>query len=138
MISTPTLLMIHLPFYSHSIDDSNPQNGSTITSRMRVVLSCKLQTFTRLAINKIHFTTGCFSRKLWCLCSLVPSLVPRLVRGRGEKSLVHTVCACSVPPGFLGIRKLADITPYTIPSIIVFFVRCTTIEDGGDFFARFR
>ena len=65
------------------------------------------------------------------------SLVPRLVRGRGEKSLVHTVCACSVPPGFLGIRKLADITPYTIPSIIVFFVRCTTIEDGGDF-ARFR
>ena len=32
-------------------------------------------------------------------------LVPRLVRGRGEKNLVHTVCACSVFPGFLGIWK---------------------------------
>ena len=37
---------------------------------------------------------------------LILSLVPRLVRGRGEKSLVHTVCACSVFPGFLGIWKL--------------------------------
>ena len=38
--------------------------------------------------------------------SLYPaSLVPRHVRGRGEKSLVHTVCAYSVFPGFLGIWK---------------------------------
>ena len=43
----------------------------------------------------------------WSWVNLVhPSLVPRLVRGRGEKSLVHTVCACSVFPGFLGIWKL--------------------------------
>ena len=33
------------------------------------------------------------------------SLIPRLVCGRGEKTLVHTVCACSVFPGFLGIWK---------------------------------
>ena len=38
--------------------------------------------------------------------------------------------------GFLGIRKLAGIMPYTILSIIVSFVCCTTIEDGSDF-ARF-
>ena len=32
------------------------------------------------------------------------SLVPRLLcMGREKKSLVHTVCTCSVPPGFLGI-----------------------------------
>ena len=37
------------------------------------------------------------------------SLVPMqaLVRGRRKKSLVHTVCACSVPPGFLGIWKFS-------------------------------
>ena len=27
------------------------------------------------------------------------------MRGRRKKSLVHTVCACLVPPGFLGIWK---------------------------------
>ena len=41
-----------------------------------------------------------------CVCVQCASLVPRLVRGRGKKSLVHTVCACSVFPGFLGIWKL--------------------------------
>ena len=30
-----------------------------------------------------------------------------LVRGRRKKSLVHTVCACSVPPGFLGILEIS-------------------------------
>ena len=47
------------------------------------------------------------------------SLVPRLSCVGREKRAWYTVCAFSVPPGFLGIRKLADIMPYTIPSIIV-------------------
>ena len=35
--------------------------------------------------------------------------VPRfqaLMRGRRKKGLVHTVCACSVPPGFLGTLEI--------------------------------
>ena len=38
-------------------------------------------------------------------CQALLSLVPRLVCGLEEKSLVHTVCACSIFPGFLGIWK---------------------------------
>ena len=32
---------------------------------------------------------------------------PTLVRGWRKKSLVHTVCACSVPPGFLGNLEIS-------------------------------
>ena len=39
------------------------------------------------------------------------SLVPRLVRGRGEKSLVHAVCACSVFPGFLNLEPPVKSAP---------------------------
>ena len=37
------------------------------------------------------------------------SLVPRLVRGRGEKSLIHTICAYSVFPEFGNSRKICSL-----------------------------
>ena len=39
----------------------------------------------------------------------------------GVKSLVHTVCACSVTPGFMGLWKLADTMPQ-YHSIVLSFV----------------
>ena len=52
----------------------------------------------------------------------------------GVKSLVRTVCACSVTPGFLGLWKLADTTPQYHSVYHRIIVRCTrTIEDGGAF-----
>ena len=50
------------------------------------------------------------------------------------KSLVHSVCACSVTPGFLGLWKLADTTPQYHSVYHRIIVHCTrTIEDGGAF-----
>ena len=52
----------------------------------------------------------------------------------GVKSLVHTVCACSVTPGFLGLWKLADTTPQYHSVYHRIIVCCThTIDDGGAF-----
>ena len=52
----------------------------------------------------------------------------------GVKSLVHTVCACSVTPGFLGLWKLADTMPQYHSVYHRIIVCCTrTIEDGGAF-----
>ena len=40
--------------------------------------------------------------------NVVTSLVPRLLCvGRGKKKSLDTVCACSVPPGFLGILEIS-------------------------------
>ena len=49
------------------------------------------------------------------------------------KSLVHTVCTCSVTPGFLGLWKLANTTPQYHSVYHCIIVRCTcTIEDGEE------
>ena len=50
------------------------------------------------------------------------------------KSLVHTVCACSVTPGFLRLWKVADTTPqyHSIHHRIIVCCTCT-IEDDGAF-----
>ena len=96
-----------LVFYTVSVEilthmefQRSAMYGFRVTTRRKIdfseIFSLPIVSKSTITLSEINFMT---------------SLVPRLVRRRGEKSLVHTVCACSVFPGFLGIRKLADITP---------------------------
>ena len=48
--------------------------------------------------------------------------------GRRKKSLVHTVCACSVPPGFLEIFVSLSITLTSVKTCRLFpFERCLAL-----------
>ena len=74
----------------------------------------QLKTHTENFVCTLYMCRFCWG--IWARYSVTQDLAsyPGCSVWAEKKSLVHTVCACSVPPGFLGIwkfRKICSVTP---------------------------